>query len=717
MAILSKIRDRSLFLILIVGMALFAFVLDPSSIQSFFSANKVNAIGEVNGEDIDREEFVQQVEAYRSQNPSRISQMQAVNAVWNQMVGEKIFEKQLEEAGIVVGEKDIWEGIKALPAIQNSPLFKNEANLFDEEKLKEYIANLEAEGGDAWLNWISTERSIKQNLERQAYTSLVGAGLGASLEEGQRDYEFRNTKMDAQFVYVPYTTIADSLSIVSREEIQAYLDENSKRFKREAARSFKFVKYDIVASEADEKELEAEVAGYINDREEYSNAAKTTVKIPGLKNTTEYEEFLSDNKSDLGLDKGYKYDNEVFVEISEDVFNGNVGDVFGPYKQNGYYKISKITEVVEIPDSVSSSHILISYAGATRSISTRTKEAAQKTADSIYRLVRNSKDKFKEVSDAMNDDQVSKEKDGSIGWMRKNRAFSAGFDRTFADYIYNNKEGDVDVIETPFGFHVVRIDEQNEARKAVSLATYSRLIMASEETENIIFENAETLASKLSDNNDIDELAKETGVTVQTALNLKVLDENVPGLGSQRQIVTWAFDSDRDLGDSRRFEVEINGRRGYAVVVLTQKVEEDGIVISSDIIASIRPELINKKKAAQIESMMKGSNLEEIAKNSNVTVRTVSSVNLGSPLLSGVGNEPAVVGAMSTLPIDKVSEFIEGEKGVFVVKVTKREPAAELENYNTFRNNIATQLKGRSFQIFKVLEDSAEIKDFRGNFF
>ncbi|MBL4724629.1 MAG: SurA N-terminal domain-containing protein, partial [Lutibacter sp.] len=339
MAILSKIRDRSMFLILIVGLALFAFVLDPSSIQQFFSSDKVNSIGEINGEDIDREEFARQVETYRSQSGGRATQMQAVNAVWNRMLSEKVFQSQLDKAGVVVGEKDIWDAMIDLPQIQNSPLFKNEINLFDEEKLKEYIANMkdEADAGNsqAWLNWLATEKSIKQNLERQAYSSLVAVGLGASLEEGERDYMFNNTKIDAKYVFVPYSSIPDSLSIVSRDEIQNYLEENSKSFKPEATRSLKFVKFDILPSEADDLAVKTDVESFINDREEYSNAAKTTVKIPGLKNATNYETFLSENNSDLSIDNGYKFKNQIFATVSDAVFESAVGDVVGPYKNNG----------------------------------------------------------------------------------------------------------------------------------------------------------------------------------------------------------------------------------------------------------------------------------------------------------------------------------------------------------------------------------------------
>ncbi|NLP58924.1 peptidylprolyl isomerase [Lutibacter sp. B1] len=720
MAILSKIRDRSMFLILIVGLALFAFVLDPSSIQQFFSSSKVNAVGEVNGEEIDREEFAREVENYRTQSGGRATQMQAVNAVWNSMISEKIFESQLEKAGIVVGEKDIWDAMVALPEIQNSPLFRNEANLFNEEKLKEYIANMkdDAEAGNstAWLNWLETEKRIKQNLQRQAYTSLVSAGLGVSLEEGKRDYLYNNTKMDAQYVYIPYTSIPDSLVTITKGEIEKYVNENPAKFKPEATRSLQYIKLNIEPSEADDAEVKQTVENFIEDREEYSNAAKTTVKIAGLKNATHYEVFLNDNKSDLSFDNSYKYKSQVASIVADAIFDASEGDVVGPYKDNGYYKISKVVEVIQLPDSVKSSHILVPYSGSTRSTSTKTKEEAKKTADSIFALVKNNKTKFTEIADEINTDGT-KGKGGDIGWIRKNQAFSQSFDKDFAEFIYKNKTGSIDVVETSFGFHIIRIDEQTKPEKAVKLATFGRIIEASEETENKIFEQAETIASKLADGVKLKEIASENDYKIQSALNLKVLDENIPGLSNQRHVVTWAFDSEREIGDSKRFDVDILGKRAYAVVLLSGKTEKDGSAVNSEVISKVRPELINKKKAALIKGKMNGNSLEEIAKNNNSTIRSASSVTLASPLLSGVGNEPAVVGAMSTIKLDEISDKIEGQKGVFMVKVTKRETPVELENYDTFRKKILGNLKGREYQLYKVLQETADIEDYRAKFF
>jgi peptidyl-prolyl cis-trans isomerase D len=449
---------------------------------------------------------------------------------------------------------------------------------------------------------------------------------------------------------------------------------------------------------------------------QFSNAANAKVQIPGLKNTENYEAFLSDNKSDLGIDNGYYYKNQFPPAIADTIFSASVGDIVGPYKDNGYYKISKIVDFQQLPDSVKSSHILIPYAGAVRSASVKTKEAAKKTADSIFTLVKNDKTKYTEIADEVNTDGT-KGKGGDIGWIRKDQAFSDGFDKDFANYIYKNPAGSMAVVETAFGFHVIRVDEQKQAERAVKLASFARLIDPSEATENTIFEKAETLTANLANGEKLVDVAKKENYNVQSALNLKMLEENIPGLNGQRQIVIWAFAKERELGDSKRFDIDVDGKRSYVVVVLKGKSEKDGLVVSADILAKIQPELINKKKAAMIKEKIKGTTLEEIAKSTNTTVGATSSVTLASPVLPGVGNEPAVVGAMSTIKLNEMSKPIDGNMGVFVVKVEKRDTPIKLDNYDTFRNKIINNLKGRSYMLFQVLEETAEIKDFRGEFY
>ena len=123
MAILSKIRERSVFLILIIGMALLAFVLDPSSIQSFFQANKVNVVGEVNGETISRDDFADLMETYKNNSRSS-SNKQAMTYAWDKLVGDEIYNDQLDKAGVLVGEEDVWQSIVSMSFFKSNLHFK-----------------------------------------------------------------------------------------------------------------------------------------------------------------------------------------------------------------------------------------------------------------------------------------------------------------------------------------------------------------------------------------------------------------------------------------------------------------------------------------------------------------------------------------------------------------------------------------------------------------
>ena len=195
MAVLSKIRDRSLFLILVIGLALFAFVLDPSTLTDFFNSSKINEIGEVNGETISRQEFIQELDSYRQQNGGRVSDIQAAKVVWDNMLRKKIYQKQLIEAGITIGEEDVWNEIISAPFVQNNPQYQNELGQFDENKFKTFLADTKENNQPLWIQWSNYMTQVRDNAETNTYNNLVSAGLGASLKESEFEYLIDNTKM------------------------------------------------------------------------------------------------------------------------------------------------------------------------------------------------------------------------------------------------------------------------------------------------------------------------------------------------------------------------------------------------------------------------------------------------------------------------------------------------------------------------------------------
>ena len=713
MAILSKIRERSIFLIIIIALALFSFVIGDALTSGKIGSNQ-NSVGEINGENISREEFAELVEQYSANTGNRSSQLQNVNYVWDNLVREKVYESQLKKSGIVLGEKDVWDEILKQPFVQNNPQFRNEAGLFDEEMFKEYVASLK-DGKDEdeqsklmWLSWLNFERNIKSNLEIRAYNNLIAAGLGATLKEGERYYFDNNTKLDIEYVYVPYTYISDSLVAVTDDEIKDYVKKHPDQYRSEGSADVSFVKFDIKATPEDEAEIKNKLAELINDSEKYSTAAKTNVTIKGLSTTDNVEDFFREHSSDTPLDNNYYFKSRLNKEVADSLVALTIGEVYGPYKEGEFFKISKLVDTKQLPDSAKARHILVPYLGSLRADQSivRTKEEAKKLADSVLTVVKSDKTKFAEIAKDLSSDRTSAEKGGDLGWFTYDRMVPA-----FRDFSFEGKTGDMDVVESDFGFHIIEIEGQKNNQQAVKLATFSRKIEASEATISTIYQKAETFASDLTNGKDINELAKENSVTVQPVIGLQKMDERVSTLGNQRQIVNWAFNKDTKENDIKRFDVE----KGFAVVKLNAK-RKKGLSIGSDK-PRIRTMLLNEKKAATIKEKIQGDDLAEIAKTFDKTVGSANAVSLGSPMISGVGRAQDLITTLLALEEGKVYKGISTQNGVFIAKILKKDVPPTIDNYSGYTSQVQNSLKMKSGRSYQVLKELAEIEDNRAVFY
>ena len=689
MAVLSKIRERSMFLIIIIGLALFAFVLDPSTLGDFFNSSKVNEIGEINGEKISRQEFANELENYKQRSGGRVSEMQAAKTVWDNIVRKKIYSNQLEEAGITIGEEDVWNEVVNAQFVQSNPQYQNEAGLFDELKFKQFLANERENKTQMWSQWNSYMNQIRDNSERNTYNNLVTAGLGASLKEGETEFMIDNTKLNAQFVYVPYTSIADSLVKIKKSEVEAYIKSHADEFKVEATKDISYVQFNIKATPEDELAIKNDIATLVDD---FKDSENNTV-------------FLSENDSDSNINPNFQFKSFVNQQIADQLFNGNKGDVVGPYKDKDAFKISKVIEVAEMPDSVRASHILIPYTGAQRVAPdvTRTEEEAKKLADSLFTVVKRRRSKFGDLAKEFSSDKGSGAKEGDLDWFNYARMTPA-----FRDFTFEGKKGDMDVVKSPFGFHIIKIDNQKNKQKVIKLATYSRKITASEATENAVFRETKEFELAVSKGGEFLDITKEKNYKSKPVVGLKSLDENVPGLGNQRQIVSWAFNNDTEVGSYKSFDLE-----GSHVVAYVTGSQEKGLTSVEKAINRVRPILMNKKKAALLKDKLNGSNLQEIAKNNSTNVRTASNVTLKSPTLSGVGVEPKIVGAMYNAELNKMYNSVEGSKGVYAFKVTNKELPTALPNYDSNRKRIAETRKRETFKIYEAIKNASEIEDNR----
>ncbi|MCK7588996.1 SurA N-terminal domain-containing protein [Subsaxibacter sp. CAU 1640] len=715
MAVLNKIRQRSVFLIAIIALALFAFVLSDLFRNSTAFSGSQDVIATIEGEDIHRESFMSQVEMVQRQMGPNGTSTQAMNRVWDQEVRKVVLQKQFEELGLSVEKDQMRELLKQ--NLASIPDFSNEAGVFDENKLNEFIANLKAISperaplGNSMINysdWVESENSIAVSGQQQTYFNMIKAGISSTLGEAQVEYNLENETVDLQYVQVPYSTISDSLVNISKSEISDYIDKHKKKFEVEASRDINFVEFKEVASLEDEDEINKNVVSMMNDRVEYNDVSKLNDTVLGFKNAKDIETFIN-TYSDVKYNDAFVKKESFPTTIQDSLFKLGVGEYYGPYKDGGMYKMTKIVAEKNLPDSVKARHILIPFLGSRSATeeTIQTEEQAKATADSLLKVIKADRKKFVSLLD-FSADKVSNEKEGVLDWYAYNAMVPA-----FRDYTFENKTGDLGVVKSDFGFHVIEILGQKGESKLIKVATLGQKIEASERTIDAAFNNVSNFEIAIQDK-DFQEVAKEKDLAVKPVNGMKELDENIPGLGSQRPIVRWAFEDGTKVGDTKRFSIPGGG---YVVVQLSG-INKKGLMSVEAASATVIPEIRKEKKAKMIREKIKGTTVEEIAKNQNVATTNASAVNMKNPTLSGAGLEPKVVGAAFGLKVGESTGLIDGDKGVYKVKVTNKTEAPKLDNYQAVANRLTTaRVNEAQTKVYNALKEAADIEDHRAKFY
>ncbi|GAA3619930.1 peptidylprolyl isomerase [Flavivirga jejuensis] len=703
MAVLNKIRQRSLFLILIIALALFSFVLaDLFKNSDALTSKSQNIVATINGEDITREYFMEKVDAAQRQAGGNATNTQVMNRVWDQEVRKAVMKTQYEALGISVEKDQMRDLLKT--SLATSPEFLNEAGLFDENKLNEYIANLKETSKQAYASWVNYEKSVAANGLQQNYFNLVKAGLTGTLAEGKLEHKLEGDKVDIKFVQVAYTAIQDSLVKVSKSDISNYINENKKAYQVDASRDIKFVQFNETASVEDENAIKAKLIALLNDKVEYNKDTKVSDTVAGFISTTDNEDYINSN-SDVKFDNRFVFKSSLPTAVADSIYKLDAGGIYGPYKDNGYFKISKVVAVKQIPDSAKVRHILIPFKGSQSAAPevAQTEAEAKVTADSLLTVIKSDRSKFPELVKEFSSDKGSVEKEGRYDWHPYNTMVTE-----FNNFEFEGKTGDLGVVKTIFGFHIIEIEGQKDKTKAIQVGTIAREIEPSEATTAKIFRDASKFEISAGEG-DFEALAKKGTYTVRPVNGIKVLDENIPGVGNQRPIVRWAFEENAEVGDVKRFNIT----NGYVVAQLVAQHKE-GVMSVDDASAKVLPIIRKEKKAKMIRDRVSAKTLEDLAAAESTTVRTASAINMKNPTISGAGREPLVVGAAFGLKEGETSKLIDGDKGVYMVQVTKVTPAVELDNYQAAANRVEQQkISVVNSKLYNALKEASEIEDNR----
>ena len=704
MATLEKIRSKGVLLVVVVGLALLAFIVGDflNSGSSYFNQSR-EIVAEIAGEDINIKEYQaaidQMTEVYKIETGNadlgEEINAQLRNSVWETMVNEKILNAEAEKIGLAVSADELSDrliGKNIHPLIMQRRAFMGQDGQFSRAQLVQFLNSLEqtpaneemrqqiAQAKSYWLFW---EKTVKTNILQEKYNTLIAKAVTANSLEAKMSYESKKSNVDVAYVVQPYYMVSDSLVKVSSSDIKDRYNKEKEQFKQDANCDLNYVAFDIKPLAEDFQEAEKWINGL-------SEEFKTTDDVVGLVNSN----------SDVMYDGRNYSDKTVPFNLKDFAFGGKSGDVMGPVFENNTYTMARIMESgIMQSDSVKLRHIFLV-----------TKDEAK--TDSIVNAINKGAD-FAALAKQFSAVEQTAANGGEIGWIQDG---VQGIDKEITSAAFSKKVNEVFTIKNAQGVQIMQVMDKTPARRKVKLAILERKVIPSSKTYSKIYNDAKEFAAEL-DADKFESKAKEKGYIVRPATSILKTADKIADIPQSRQIIRWAFKSDKgDVSDVFDCGTQF-------VVVMTNAVNEKGYSPIEKVSDMLKAEIIKDKKAELMiknlsEQLAKTPTLEGFAASINDSVKVAGAVNFGSFQFGMAGFEPAVIGKSSVIALNKVSEPIKGNAGVYVIRTSNKQ-----ENPQPFDAKMEImQLNSRlsyslPYSIVQDMKDNADLVDNRMNFY
>lgn len=702
MSLIQRIREKAAWIIFgAIALALIAFIAQDAFYRKGNLFGSGTTLGKINGASLSHDEFEHKVSFYEQMNNGQIQRNQLIGQVWDFMINQTIINQETDKLGITVtgNEKsDILFGDNP-PQFMQQLFTDPKTGQFDVNTAKKQIEAIKSRPNDPQVQNFNEAYIDPAVLQRKAekYQSLIAGAVYVPKWMSEKMNADANSIAKASYVYVPYTTIADSTIKVSDDEMQAYIKKHSKQFERDdETRTISYVSFSGAPTAADS----AAVRNDLNlSKQEFTASTDENAFLNAKGNETPYYNSFIGGK-------------QVKQSIKDTLFQLAPGATYGPYIDGGNYVIAKMVAKQTIPDSAKVRHILVATHQQDPNTGTlvrvRDDSAAMKRLDSAIALIKGGAS-FDSVVAKYSDDPGSKDKGGVYDYFP-----SGQMDEAFNGFAFTGKVGEARTVQTVYGYHYVEILGQHGSETGYKIAYLSKPINASPETDNAASNAASQFAASSRNQKDFEATAKKKNMTVLPSQEFKQNDFSVPGLGESRELIRWAYDNKPGAVSQ-----PININDNYVVALLTG-VSQKGLASPNAVRQTVEPMVRNEKKAQIIiDKQMKGSSLQQVSQNAKQPVQTADSISFSAFVVPALGNEPKFIGAAFNKQIlNKLSAPIAGNAGVFVVRSEGVSGASSLGQTATMQKQQAEQmLKQQANQAVTALRKAADVKDYRSKFY
>jgi peptidyl-prolyl cis-trans isomerase D len=726
MALIGKIREKSTLLVIIIGIALFAFIMGDWEKITGGSEDEFG-YGTVYGEKLDYKEYDEASLKFQEQDKKQFADQQreytqkdqdaSADKAWNYVVETTIFEKEYEALGIDVseGEFDSYlygrDGFTVMPELQQG-FTDSLTGMFNAKLLEKRIGEMESSDDvNVQKQWEDSKKYYTDKRKQEKYFALLGQGIYVTKLEAEEEYLAQKEIKSISYVVRRYSEISDDDIKISDADLKKYYEEHKNDKKYENKTASREVKYfDVVINPSKQDSMKF---GKVMNELKNGFIASTNDSLYVLKNSD--MKFYSSSKIATAVpednEKAQKL--QSFPKYLDTVFKtASIGQIVGPYESKGGVVISKVIGFT--PTRLKSRHILIA---TNQSKDKKLIAQKQKIADSLVKLI--TKDNFAEYVTKFSEDKGSIPTGGLI-----DNFIEADMVPEFASFCATKPIGFIGTVKSDYGIHIIEVLER-DATTFPLLASVQKTFKASQETidrkDSEVYSLLYELESKMSKKTELkakvelfDTIAIKAGYMVRP---LSILEDSPKLYGftttlAEDKILKLAFSDEALAGDLSSAPIKDKDRY---IIAMVSSIREKGAPSFEDAEVLMKRDMIEERKAQRFTNqLLKDKSLTAMAKRANTQVLKAE-VTFANPQITGAGYEAEVIGSLfSGLKAGQKTLPLKGKIGVYVVRIDKAIKAPSAANYNAERDQLLGAIKGNlQGQILTALKKKAEVMDNR----